>query len=40
MKKITVTANHIALVFKRSNMKRVLKEGSYWLGFGEEAEVL
>ena len=39
MKKITVTTNNIALVFKNGVLKRVLKEGNYWLGFGEVVEV-
>lgn len=39
MKKITITANHIVLVFKNGILKRVLNEGTHWLGFGEKPEL-
>lgn len=36
MKKITINAYHIGLVFKRGVYQRMLTEGKYWLGFSEE----
>ncbi len=39
MKKVTVIANHIGLIIKNGVLKNVVKEGKYWLGFGEQLEV-
>lgn len=39
MKRITVNKNQVALVLKNAALKRVLPEGKYWIGFGEEAEI-
>lgn len=39
MKKVTINAYQAALVFKNGVYKRMLKEGSYWLWFGETAIV-
>lgn len=39
MKKVTIIANHIGLIFKNGALKNVVKEGKYWLGFGEQLEV-
>jgi hypothetical protein len=39
MKRIKVNAYQAALVFKDGVYKKMLKEGKYWLGFGETAVV-
>lgn len=39
MKRFTINANNIGLVFKNGSLKKVLTEGRYWLGFGEKLEV-
>ena len=39
MKKVIINANNIGLIFKNGSLKRVVTEGKYWLGFGEQAEV-
>ncbi len=31
--------NHIGLIFKNGSLKRVVTEGTYWLGFGDKPEV-
>lgn len=35
MKKVKINAYQVALVFKNGEYKRMLKEGKYWLGWGE-----
>lgn len=37
MKKVTINAYQVGLVFKDGVYKRMLKEGNYWLGWGENA---
>lgn len=39
MKRFIIKANHIGLVFKDGALKRVLTEGKYWLGFGEQGVI-
>lgn len=39
MKKLTVYTNHAALVYKKGELKNVLTAGTYWLGFGERADM-
>ncbi len=35
MQRIVIAANHVGLVFKYEQLKRVLTVGQHWLGFGE-----
>lgn len=39
MKKITINAYQIGLVFKNGMYKKMLSEGSYWLWFGETVQM-
>lgn len=39
MKKLMVVTNHVALVYKQGELKKVLTAGNYWLGFGEQAQI-
>jgi hypothetical protein len=39
MKKVMVNTNNIGLITKKGALKRVVAEGSYWLGFGESIEI-
>ncbi len=39
MKKITINAYQVGLVFKNGMYKKMLKEGSHWLWFGETVQV-
>lgn len=36
MKRVTINAYQVGLVFKRDVYKRMLTEGTYWIGFSEE----
>ena len=39
MKNVIVNEGSVALVFKQGALKKVLKKGSYWVGFGVEVEI-
>ena len=39
MKKVKINAYQVGLVFKDGVYKRILKEGNYWLGWGEDAYI-
>jgi len=39
MKKVIINTNNIGIITKRGVLKRVVSEGSYWLGFGEDIEI-
>lgn len=36
MKRVTITAHQVGLVFKREVYQRMLTEGKHWLGYGEK----
>lgn len=39
MKRVTINTNDVGLVFKKGKLVKVLTAGSYWLRFGENAEI-
>jgi regulator of protease activity HflC (stomatin/prohibitin superfamily) len=39
MKKLVINTNNAGLVYKNSELKRVLQAGKHWLGLGETADV-
>lgn len=39
MRRITIDANRVGLVYKHGRIERVLQSGKHWLGFGERVDI-